>query len=291
MAFPYNSIVQAKPFKFFVGLEKSEFYIHPPVLSRYSKPLHALMHTPMKESKEESAWLREVDEATFARFAEFLYTGDYPAAPHSIVITSQSADLSTTVSEQNSADAEPSSVIDRDAAQPVEDHDEGTAWSSKIGRKSKKRTKTATRSQGAWEQFLNSRCELLVDWTPYTSRPNEEPCEEYTDVLLCHAKLYVLADTYDVERLRMLSLNKLHSTLCAFTLYRERTEDISRVLEYTYDHTSERDGNVDDMRVVMIEYIACKLEAFVHDPRFAELIKGSNSISFDLMRQLLARLD
>jgi hypothetical protein len=53
------------------------FALHKSLVSRISPPLTALMENGMRESQERLASIPDVDEATFARFAEFMYTGDY----------------------------------------------------------------------------------------------------------------------------------------------------------------------------------------------------------------------
>ena len=43
----------------------------------------------------------------------------------------------------------------------------------------------------------------------FQPRKNRESCEDYTQVFLCHARLYVFADKYDIDPLRALSVHKL----------------------------------------------------------------------------------
>lgn len=54
--------------------------IHEELVARFSKPLKAMIHGKMKEALLGIATLEEVDEATFGRFVEFIYTGDYNPA-------------------------------------------------------------------------------------------------------------------------------------------------------------------------------------------------------------------
>jgi hypothetical protein len=61
------------PFKFIVGEGGNEFFIHKGIVSRISKPLSVLVSGPMKEAREGSAVLDDVDDETFARFAYFAF--------------------------------------------------------------------------------------------------------------------------------------------------------------------------------------------------------------------------
>lgn len=52
-------------------------YIHRNVITRVSKPLDRLMNGDMREAHSGEAEIRNVDEATFARFSQWAYTGHY----------------------------------------------------------------------------------------------------------------------------------------------------------------------------------------------------------------------
>ena len=63
-------------------------------------------------------------------------------------------------------------------------------------------------------------------WEPH---PNDDPREDYTEVFLCHARLYVFSDQFEIESLMRLTLQKLRLTLSRFSLYQERVPDIVSV--------------------------------------------------------------
>ncbi|KAM3552533.1 hypothetical protein MY1884_007153 [Beauveria asiatica] len=66
-----------KQFKFVVGPEGQEFTVHSALVAEQSKPLHAVITNGMKESLEGIVRWPHVDVATFKRFSEYLYTGDF----------------------------------------------------------------------------------------------------------------------------------------------------------------------------------------------------------------------
>ena len=70
----------ARTFESEVGSQK--FAVHKSLveLSRTSPTLSALFKNGMRESQPRSASIPDVDEATFARFVEFMFTSDYSAA-------------------------------------------------------------------------------------------------------------------------------------------------------------------------------------------------------------------
>jgi hypothetical protein len=74
-----------------------------------------------------------------------------------------------------------------------------------------------SRKQILWNEFRGSYCS---NSTPnYEPRKNVEECEDYTNVFLCHARVYVFAEKYDVAKLRALALHKLQQPLEVFQVY------------------------------------------------------------------------
>lgn len=119
------------------------------------------------------------------------------------------------------------------------------------------------------------------------ARPNEESCEDYTDVFLAHAQLYVFADRYDVEGLQRLSLSKLHDTLVKFNLYSERVADVVTLLKYTYQHTSNRTEQIDELRSLVIGYVCCRSDKLLSIEAFRNELNVQNPASLDLIDQML----
>ncbi|KAG6281313.1 hypothetical protein E4U46_000352 [Claviceps purpurea] len=74
---PYEEIITFKPFKFVVGKEGKEVYMHSALVARWSKVLDKMMNSPFIEEQQGYAVLADEDVRTVAAFAEFVYTGDY----------------------------------------------------------------------------------------------------------------------------------------------------------------------------------------------------------------------
>lgn len=248
----------------------------------------------MKEARDGFACIEEVDVDTFARFVEYCYTGDYPAAEHVVVL-----DASSIQHEDGKVEHEVGEVEHEvcEVVQNFWDLDiESSRWKAKRGKGVKKNLIMAPRSMRR-QEMLKAFKELSWN-TPaqepkppqYGARVNREACEDYTDVFLSHARLYVFADTYDIERLRVLSLQKLHQSLVNFTLFAERTTDIALLLQYAYQHTPERTDTMDDLRELLIRYVCCHLEQIKSNSVFQETLKAENSSSVDLIEILLPSL-
>jgi hypothetical protein len=68
------------------NVAKEAFVLHSKLVSRHSPALHALMCGHMMEAEEKQTFISDVDKDTFARFAEFIYGGDYNVAEALIVL-------------------------------------------------------------------------------------------------------------------------------------------------------------------------------------------------------------
>jgi len=61
-----------------IGKQKQPLTVHTALVAEQSLALRALVSGFLEEAQTGSATWEEVDEDTFARFAQFAYTGDYP---------------------------------------------------------------------------------------------------------------------------------------------------------------------------------------------------------------------
>ena len=113
---------------------------------------------------------------------------------------------------------------------------------------------------------------MLKDFEP---QPNSSPRQDFTPVFLAHARLYDFASMYLVQPLRALALYKLHKTLMSFQLYTRRVSDVLELARYAYDHGSDRkpEGTIDDLRELVVEYIACELDTIGKHKEFKQLIE------------------
>src|SRR5437773_611784 len=80
-----SRVFEGGTFRFNVGPEVKAFVLHTKLVSRHSPVFHALMCGNMREAEEKQTSLRDVDEDTFIRFAEFIYGSDYNVAEPLIV--------------------------------------------------------------------------------------------------------------------------------------------------------------------------------------------------------------
>lgn len=297
--------------------------VHSALIAHHSKALGVLGYGNMSEAKEGCALLEDVDERTFVQFSQYAYTGDYIAADPDILL-----DSSPITSRHFATNEAP---IDGDGEEPPTPDPSGpytppfaTAYSEpeldmsgvandddvwrpfSISKKDKKGRKgrskwsdeeasepVAVSSQSKksklWDSFKNKA--YTISKPAFQPRKNRESSEEYTEVFLCHARLYVFADKYDVGPLRNLALHKLQRTLAEFNLYDQRIGDIVHLIRYSYSNTADHPGSIDDLRLLVVHYSACVVDKLSQSVEFQSLLEEAGSLGRDLIEQMLKRLD
>ncbi len=263
------------------------FTVHSTLIAHHSKPLGVLINGNMSEAKEGCAPLKDVDEGTFVRFSQYAYTGDYVAAdpdilPDSCTITS----THLVPNEVSNAQPEPEPELE-----PVRDLSgfdiSNDGWG--FSKKDTKKAKAWSKKSELWGNFKSKA--YATSKPAFQPRKNRELCEDYTEVFLCHARLYVFADKYDVGPLKDLSLHMLQRTLAEFTLYDERIGDIINLLWYSYSNTTDRPESIDDLKLLVVHYSACVVEDLSRSNEFQLLLEEVGSFARDLVKQMLERLD
>jgi hypothetical protein len=136
-------------------------------------------------------------------------------------------------------------------------------------------------------KFLDeSGSEYPTSTSVFLPRKNTEACEDYTGVFLCHAKLYVLGDKYDIPPLRQLALHRLHATLKEFTLYPSRMDDIATLAKYVFENTVPEDK----IRDMITLYYACIVEDASKHDGLKSLIDEIPDFGFGLISKMSERL-
>ena len=260
------SVFSSKPFKFVV--EEKPFYIHESLISRTSAPLGSMITGHMKEAQQGFAVLSDVTESTFARFVSWLYGKDYTAA-------------SFTTFNGDAGSAEASRTPKRESI------DEDWNFSSV---KKKKKKKGITVRTALKEKFITWDDEEY-DVQPVVVRSNRASDEDFTDVFLSHAQLYVFAEKYDVQELKQLALRKLRHTLASFTLYRQRLEDVLTLVRYVYAETARDGRGKEDMRSTLMFYVSTEMDLFEEHGGFKDLLTDDPEMLSDFLAVFATRIN
>lgn len=290
---------------FLVGGGLEEKRIHTEALARQSLALHTLVHGPMEESRTKIFKWPDVDEGTFGRFAQFIYTGNYPP-PSPVGLKKKAPGLVLTETERSSVDAPvPEAEISYFGfsvapVEPVEplpavdytDEDYESYRFNYSGKKSKKGKKSEPEPAEKKNEFSN------LKYIAPSSNRYEELCripskqdqgEDYTTVFLGHAQLYMLADKWFIAPLKNLVLKKLHTTLSKFVPFEARYGDIAQLVRYTYDNTPCRKGGMDALRELVIKYVAYEVPKMLYSRCGSDLLEEIGPFARDITPMIMRR--
>ena len=225
----------------------------------------------LSEAHQGFAVLEDVDKDTFVRFLRWVYTKDYPDKEHTVVKDEVAA-------EQASQNGPPLDFNDDDWA----------VWGNS---KKKKKKKGETEKASLKETFVRRQ----YDWDdvplgPVPTRSNKGPEEDYSEVFLCHARIYVFAEKYDIQHLKVLALRKLQQVLAIFTLYQERVGDVLSLLQYVYANTTESKTGVEDVRTMLAHYIGCEMETLMKDGQIKDLLSEHDEMLNDFLTMFAQRI-
>lgn len=321
MASQSKSVYASAPFKFVVDGEP--LYIHTDLVSFHSKPLDRMINGPMAEGQQGFATLEDVDEGTFVRFIEWAHKGSYTAAEFAGVVEENPkiAGLCTNDDQASKSGEIPipeeidEPFVDGEIPAegynmpepPAEIEDGWGSWgggaSSSKKSKSKKKTFNTTpptTREDLRQSFVSRRPVVrksAIEISP--PRRNQSSAEIYSDVFLSHARLYVFAEKYDIQPLKMLALDELHAVLKDFILHVKRTGDIIDLLRYVYANTGESREGVEDMRTLVMQYVGYQMDTMMKNPEFGDLmikdrgdltIKERGDLLSDLLKMVAKRI-
>lgn len=271
--------------------------MHADLVARMSKPLWTLVNGEFEEAKQNLAEWPDFDEGTFIRFCEFAYTGDYKAAePCARAPTPPRLENSTLLLMKGPPKEPPEEPPEVPVPESAESFDDWGVWGTAT-KKSKKRNKGFSFEPPIPEDLAKDemwqRFELAVGDEPNKKQKEERnacPFYNYSEVLLSHAHLYVLADYYAIDELMGLCVRKLHRTLKIFNLHGgERVTDIAQLIDYSYKNTLSKEGKPDKLRELLATYVACKIEELWPNVYFQDVLE-SGEISKVIIGKLLMRL-
>ena len=270
-------------------VEGKPFYVHEDLIGQYSKPLSSMMFGSFKEGQERVATIEEVDQATFHRFLDWLYKGYYYAAEPSHATEVQEAKISTPqiFSEESRevvdipVEEPPAEPIDDavEEPQPVIEEAPDFGWGNFGKKKGKKKgysggyhVMPVSHEKSPKEEFIERSYTVrnILKDRPQP-RSNKNSGEDYSEVFLCHARLYRFAEMQNIQSLRVLAMEELHAVLAVFTLYKSRTGDILALLEYIYSET-RKENTGEDLYTLVMEYVEVEIATLVQDETLGSLL-------------------
>ncbi|PMD40831.1 hypothetical protein L207DRAFT_459618 [Hyaloscypha variabilis F] len=284
----FEEILVSRPFKFIIGPDEVPIVVHEAVLAEQSPELAALMRGEMAESiAGESRWM-DVDKGTFVRFAQFAYTGNYSTPKGSTAQAVVEAESSAPPQEPGLIDGResawqfPPSRPPLSAPRPPHSAQFSFAFPP------------PPRPPSASDMFNSLKYPLIESRSNLCAcKPsmNDGPIESSGEVLLAHASLYVLAEKWGVNSLKMLVLSKLHQTLSTLHLDASRVQEVIDLARYAYLDSSTPDlgTEIDELRKLICLYIAANVEVVSEHNSFMDLIEGGGAFVRDLWKRVVPK--
>lgn len=258
-----------------------------------------MIHGSMVEAKQGFATLEDVGLNTFLRFVQWLYHGYYDAASPRNLPASEKSQIEDEVVEPGQPDLHPSLINLRNTTDDrplVADSFIGDVqlyvYAGRGYQPYYKEDEEKARGQSLKESFIRRiyRVRNIKKDAPQP-RQNSNKREDYSEVFLGHARLYVFADKYDIQTLKEFTIEELHATLAVYTLYQERTGDIVRLLRYVYANTAETKSGVEDLRTLLTQYMEVEIDTLIKDEDLQGLmIEDGGPLLADLMKVVRNKL-
>ncbi|KAL8850911.1 MAG: hypothetical protein Q9221_004166 [Calogaya cf. arnoldii] len=133
------------------------------------------------------------------------------------------------------------------------------------------------------ESFLELHlCKPDEERIPIAPRANSAPSEDYTNVFLSHAHVYVFAEKFDIQPLKRLALKNLHQTLAKFTLWPECVGDIVALARFMYNPMFEPVNEAESMRSILKRYIGYEMDVLIRAADFRDLLEENRELLDDV---------
>lgn len=263
----------------------------------------------------------DIDDDTVMRFVEYAYTGDYTVPVPDIVLTmsdieSQSCNeetrknltrhshqVETGEPSRPSCEAQPGETVP-EIETYVDPWGFSTKSSKKLSKKSQRNLWASERYESSpfndstreskgdamWKSFCEKVTSIPAEqWQP---QARTDDSEDFTNVLLCHAQLYVFSNRWQCQDLRDVVLHKLRLTLSKYTVLAERIGEVVTLIEHTYTHTQDYANNgTDRLRDLVTDFAVCHIKVIESDAEFRNLLNKDSQIGRDLLLKVMQRLD
>jgi hypothetical protein len=263
----------------------------------------------MQESETHCARIEDVKVDDFIRFCEYAYRGDYTVPPWEEVPTESISTLSknqqngviddwgtTSTKKKKGKKVKPAPefVFEPPAAlepefSPVE---RDLPQEPEPGFEARPISRAPLRNLFNSRNYLNDSAPKSLILQHFEPKPNSAVGQNFTPVLLAHARLYCFAHLRLITPLIALTLDKLHKTLMNFKLYKERVGDIIELARYAYSNLDlpERsdDGTMNDLRTLVVEYIVCEIDTIGKCDEFVQYMEEGGEFVGDFWRMTRA---
>ena len=267
---------------FLIGEGETAVFVHSGVIAGLSPPLERLINGPMKEAQERSARFPELLIEDFDRICEYAYRGDY-----SIPASTEFSPAEIEFDLESGSD--PWGPVRVEGFKDPSDIEEPENETEEDDDEDDDDDEYEMSDAGLSSYFTEDYPKLGPSCPPSTSifEPRANGwTQDYTPVLLGHARLYAFGDQYLIPGLKGLALAKLHNTLSYYTVWPQSRAAIIELARYAYNtnHVPNRtEGKMDSLREMVIRFVVLALELFADFELHRELLEEEGEYATDLL--------
>ncbi|EPE27957.1 hypothetical protein GLAREA_04748 [Glarea lozoyensis ATCC 20868] len=270
-----STVLNSRLFTFEVGEnldgKATEIRVRQEAIAQLSRPLCLMMTGHHSESQAGRTVWKDVSKETFEQFAQFAYTGDY----------------FITAPVLREFDPEEWKEFDGslDESQEEKEYEE-EGKGLPPGKKRKRSEKGATGKLITLSDLTFARPERQRYWKVNRPATYYDSKYDYTQVLLCHASLYILGDLWLVEPLKKLALHKLQKTLNHFHIDKYKIRDVIHLLRVVYGEEGRTgpEGFEGGLAQLVCAYLAMHGEFLRDNENFIEFMGEGGQFVKDVWR-------
>ncbi|KAI8152716.1 hypothetical protein K4K49_008664 [Colletotrichum sp. SAR 10_70] len=282
-----EEILKSRHITFVIGLEKKEFTVHEASIASLSEPLRVLVTGNMKEATQARVIWDDTEPSVFAGFMEYAYSGNFsiPASRKNESPETHNEEEMETEEEQSEVDDDDRDASERHAADERDngsdgndDDDDDDDYDKEPSLLKDVRDEKGTKREYCAKNNFAKKHFLSEKFCPSCSSLDTDsiPCEiaAYTAV----AKLYVLADKYDVSALKNLCTSKLARSLSRARGIRNTLSIVVHTIRFLYKHTMKKD----QLRQLLLRFLIADLEWAMRNSKVRTMLSDAPELASEL---------
>ncbi|KAF4925181.1 hypothetical protein CGCVW01_v003699 [Colletotrichum viniferum] len=254
----------------YIGPEKEQFTAHESSIASLSEPLRVLVTGGMKEAIEAKVIWEDVEPAVFVSLVEFAYTGNF-STPKSEDQGDHDGLEAPDVDEGSRANERKDKrdvKDDRDEEDDKDEKDKADPGNLDTNQYATLMSCMEGDSDSIWKACANGRFSHKHFRLKQFHQLKDNPSGLNVDIIpydvkayIMTAKLYVLADKYDIAELRSLCLLRFTYNLAHISGMGKTMEILAATIRYVYAHTMSKD----QLRKLLLRFLITDMQWALSD--------------------------
>ncbi|KAK2779591.1 hypothetical protein CKAH01_02939 [Colletotrichum kahawae] len=284
-----KEILKSRNITFIIGPEEEQFTAHESSIAGLSEPLRVLVTGNMKEAIEAKIIWEDVDPVVFLTLMEFAYTGNFsisashqnegPETPNGQEIETgeEESEGDNDFRDESERYAGVEKNDDSYGNDDEDDDDDDDKHEGPSLLKESRDEKGTKREHCAKNKFAKKHFLPDKSCPPYSSLDRDTiPCDiaAYAAV----AKLYVLADKYDVSALKNLCTSRLARSLSQASGIDNTLSTVVHTIRFLYKHTLKKD----QLRQLLLRFLIADLERAMRNSGVRMMLSDTPELASEL---------